>query len=264
MSGWIKLEKDLLTDVRLRRMLAHLETTPLGVAVTHGRYGRDAGVTLLLGALARLWMYADAFARDDDTINLTAADIDELTGIENFTQLLPAEWLEILDERRAKLPGFQAHNGTEAKRRATDAKRQARFRAAHSSAPPSRQSRTSVTEPLPDQTKTRPKPDTDQTGKGNGGTHAEQTPLQMHATLPQASWQEWLAYRRKRRFPIDPTTLGKHLAKLAQYPTEVQVQMIDASIGSGWQGIFDPKGKPPTEQPKPSTWQPPEDADAQH
>lgn len=258
MSGWIKLEKDLLTDMRVRNMLRALETTPLGLSVTQGRYGRDAGVTLLLGALARLWMYADAFARDDDTINLSAHDIDELTGIEGFSQLLPAEWLEILDEKRAKLPGFQAHNGTEAKRRAVDAKRQARFRASHGSAPALQPSRTTVTAPLPDQTKTRPSQD--QKGKGNGETHAPDNPLQHHATLPVDSWQEWLEYRRKRRWPVDARTLGKHLATLAPYDTKTQRGMIDASIGSGWQGIFPPKGGPgaPAQPALDPHWRPPE------
>ena len=70
------------------------------------------GVTLVLGGLAQLWMHADSFARQDDTLEITTAEIDELTGIQGFAKLLPRDWLEILDTQTVKLPGFQEHNGS--------------------------------------------------------------------------------------------------------------------------------------------------------
>ena len=59
--------------------------------------------------------------------------------------------------------------------------------------------------------------------------------------LPRKEWEEWLALRRKRRWPVDDVTLGKQLATLAEHPTETQRQMINTSINAGWQGIFAPK-----------------------
>lgn len=250
MSGWIKLEKDLLVDVRVRRIVAAFSDTPYGQTVTQVRYGRNAAVTLVLGALAQLWMYADSFARDDDTVKLTPKDIDELTGIEGFAQLLPEDWLQVLDEASVKLPGFQAHNGTQAKKRANGALRAARFRAANGSASvtPERYERNAAA--LLDQTKTRPRPEK------NGGTGGAEA-LQMHATLPHATWQEWLEHRRKRRWPVDPRTLGKQLALLAPYSAEEQKAIIENSIQAGWQGLFPPKGKA---APPAQTWRPgPED-----
>lgn len=120
MSGWIKFEKDLLTDPRfLRMMKAH---------VTHARITHTQAATQLVGALVVLWCYADTHGREDDTLDLGADEINELVGIEWFVALMPADWLEILDTHRVKLPGFQEHNGTEAKKLALTQKRVARHR----------------------------------------------------------------------------------------------------------------------------------------
>lgn len=122
MSGWIKFEKDLKDDIRVRRMAATLQ----GIHTCNG--GAFQYVTLVLGGLAQLWMHADSFARDDDTLDLTANEIDQLTGIESFSKVVPHDWLQIIDEYSVKLPGFHQHNGTDAKRKALTAKRVARHR----------------------------------------------------------------------------------------------------------------------------------------
>lgn len=116
MSAWIKIEKSLETDPRVIK-LARL------LAVTHERYTRNACVTLVCGALARLWIYADSHIRADDTLDLGPRDLDELLGLPGFCESMPADWLEVLDADRVKLPGFLAHNGVEAKKRALTQKR---------------------------------------------------------------------------------------------------------------------------------------------
>lgn len=63
-----------------------------------------------------------------------------------------------------------------------------------------------------------------------------------HATLPLATWEQWLQVRRSRRWPNDPITLSKQLALLAHHPAETQRAMIEQSIQAGWQGIFPLKG----------------------
>lgn len=67
---------------------------------------------------------------------------------------------------------------------------------------------------------------------------------ELHETLPRQSWEEWLEFRRLRKYPLDATTLRKHLKLLAGFDSATQSEIIDASIGSGWQGLFAPKGKP--------------------
>lgn len=153
MSGWIKLEKDLREDLRVKRIAAQLIKSGTCNA---GALRPAAAVTQVLGALAQLWMHADSFAREDDTLDITRHEIDELTGIQGFAQFLPADWLEILDSERVKLPGFQAHNGTTAKRKDQTAKRVSKHRAAKRNASPLPSTTTGNADALPDQTKTRP------------------------------------------------------------------------------------------------------------
>ena len=118
LSGWIKLEKDLREDQRVKRMAKALQQSK-----TFCNAPSLLCVTVVLGGLAQLWMHADSFARDDDILDVRAEEIDEITGIEGFSQLLPTDWLEVIDAERVKLPGFQQHNGPAAKQRALTGKR---------------------------------------------------------------------------------------------------------------------------------------------
>lgn len=81
--------------------------------------------------------------------------------------------------------------------------------------------------------------------------------LVYHESLPTDSWDEWITFRKSKRYPTDDITLRKHLKLLARYPTDVQRQILDSSINSNWQGIFDPKpnGKtqPPAKRERPPT-----------
>jgi hypothetical protein len=65
----------------------------------------------------------------------------------------------------------------------------------------------------------------------------------LHESLPAPAWQEWLEHRKRRRWPCDPTTLTKQLNLLKKFGTAEQTEIIDASINSGWQGLFAPKNK---------------------
>jgi hypothetical protein len=151
MSGWIKLEKDRRDDPRVMRMARELRHA----SVTHERFTANAQVTLVLGCLDVLWCYADAHIREDDTLDLGVDEIDELVGLQGFCNLMPSDWLEVLDANSVKLPDFQAHNGTESKRKALSQKRSERYRNAPALQPATLASRTTVTRASPDQTKTR-------------------------------------------------------------------------------------------------------------
>jgi hypothetical protein len=117
MSGWIKLEKDLRTDPRVLRMASQL-------GVTLDRHGC---VTLVLGGLAQIWMLADTHVGNGDILPLGIDDINDIVGIQGFVQLIPQDWLQIVDADNVKLPGFHKHNGTVAKERAQGQKRNARY-----------------------------------------------------------------------------------------------------------------------------------------
>lgn len=140
MSGWIKWEKDIEHDPRVIRIVREMKRTCNATALTE-----RAIVTLVCGALVRLWAYADTHIREDDTLDLGMIELDDLVGIESFCSLLPEDWLRQIDEKTVELPGFQSHNGVEARKKALTQKRVETHR-----------KRTSVTTALPDldQTKT--------------------------------------------------------------------------------------------------------------
>lgn len=71
--------------------------------------------------------------------------------------------------------------------------------------------------------------------------HTQEAPLKFHESLPRANWEEWIVHRRHKKWPVDPTTLGKQLKLLARLSTEDQIDSIDKSINAGWQGLFEPK-----------------------
>lgn len=70
---------------------------------------------------------------------------------------------------------------------------------------------------------------------------AREPPPELHASCPSDAWAEWIAHRRRKRWPNDATTLRKQLAVLAPFDTETQRRMLDQSIQAGWQGVFELK-----------------------
>ena len=133
MSGWIKLEKDLFTDPRVTVMAHKLRDRALAAGNGAGAQVASPDVavyrTLVIGAVSILWMTCEAHIDEDDVVLLGAHHIDQLVGLQGFCELMPADWLQVLDEQRVKLPGFHRHNGTEAKKTALAAKRQRLHRA---------------------------------------------------------------------------------------------------------------------------------------
>lgn len=149
MSGWIKLEKDLLTDPRFVAAAMELEER-YGLAhkgIAERNVTTLPASTLLLGALARIWVIADTHIGEDDVLALNAHQIDKLVGIKGLCEILPDDWLEVLDGDRVKLPNYHTHNGSTAKERSSNALRQQKFRDKHKQ--PTITSRNAVT--LPDQ-----------------------------------------------------------------------------------------------------------------
>ena len=57
------------------------------------------------------------------------------------------------------------------------------------------------------------------------------------------AWLEWCEDRKQRRKPISKATQIKQFKLLHVYDYQTQQEIIDASINSGWTGLFAPKGK---------------------
>jgi hypothetical protein len=173
--GWIKFEKDLRTDPRVLRIAREINRR-------FALYPKDAAhepcnayalpaVTLVLGALAQLWSLADSHA-ENDVLRMSTEELDDYLGIAGFCALLPDDWLIALDDGSVELPGFQEHNGPEAKKRALTQNRVARHRERNAS--PLQGSNAHA---LPDKTrqdKTRDKTHTHSAGVGqNSGKESE-------------------------------------------------------------------------------------------
>lgn len=56
------------------------------------------------------------------------------------------------------------------------------------------------------------------------------------------AYNDFRAHRKALKKPMSQLAEIRILNKLAAYPVEVAVGMLDASIANGWQGVFEPKG----------------------
>lgn len=129
MNGWIKLEKALETDPRVLRAARSLaRRAAAGDAAKSCNASALQYVTVVIGGLARLWMLADSHAGADDTVELSFEEIDEMLGVPGFCESLPSDWIISRDGKSSELPGFQQHNGSDARRRALTAQRVANHR----------------------------------------------------------------------------------------------------------------------------------------
>lgn len=152
MSGWIKWEKDIETDPRFVRIVRKLKTVTHPSRTRHAQALQESAViTLTMGALLRFWSYADTHIRSDDTLDLGPADIDDLVGVQGFASALPEDWMRPIDDAHVELPGYQTHNGVEAKKRDLAQKRQERKRSRDSHADVTQEGDASVIVALPDQ-----------------------------------------------------------------------------------------------------------------
>jgi hypothetical protein len=132
MSGWIPLEKDLLTDPRFIRLTAwyhdrhHANTVNLEdeeqdePKVTHGRYMCNACAYHCLGHLAGLWFYADTHIDENDCIAITPWELSDLLGCTDFVPALReysrGTWVQFTEDKQSViLPKYQEHNGMKAK-----------------------------------------------------------------------------------------------------------------------------------------------------
>jgi hypothetical protein len=193
-SGWIKIDKDLSESLRFKRVVRKLRESSNAL---RGVTSPVTASTIVLGALARLWMHADTHIENDDVLEATVDEIDELVGVDGFAAALPADWLQVVDSEHIKLTDFLAHNGGSARERKQGAKRQAAYR--------SRKQSRNVTssnalrdEPRPDQTRPEEtRPDTDQTRAREVAQTAESF-ARLKAAYPEGTYRqsEWLIAER--------------------------------------------------------------------
>jgi hypothetical protein len=78
--------------------------------------------------------------------------------------------------------------------------------------------------------------------KKGGGAGDVPIPKELDSESFRTAWNNWLAYRRKRRLTLTDMTLTAQLKNLSGWGQAKAIESIDASISHGWAGIFEPKG----------------------
>ena len=212
MSGWIKLERSLKTDIRFGKAAKKLDLKKiLEAAVTDPERYASLRQTLLLGALAQLWLHADEHVGHNDLLRGSVDDINELIGVQDFCQVLPADWLQVVDSDHVKLTDFVEHNGTSARSRKLNSERQQRFRDKHRAEHPTIESNADVTPSNASngskQTKQTRRKETEGRGDARGDAAVIRPPPERGSRLPE-DWKptpDLEAYARQRGF--DPVKI---------------------------------------------------------
>lgn len=115
MSGYTLVFKDLLTKPEFRRLVKRVQAAVRG-RVTD--YSDSESESHALGYLVKLWLLADSHIASDDTLHMSAQEVDEFIGVAGIHQVLGPNWLEVLDADHVRLPNWLAHNGALAKKTA--------------------------------------------------------------------------------------------------------------------------------------------------
>jgi hypothetical protein len=113
MAGdWIKMRSNLWDDPRVAGICDRT----------------NASEAQIIGALYWLWTTADQHTKDGFMGGLTKASINRKTAVDGFAEaLIEVGWLEDVDGGLS-IPRFDEHNGSSAKRRASEAKRKGSVR----------------------------------------------------------------------------------------------------------------------------------------
>jgi hypothetical protein len=224
--GWIKLEKDLVSNPLFVMASARLEKKIFADAPA----SFDCS-NALLGALARLWFLADTHISKDNVLTLGADQIDKVIGITGFCSLLPNQWLQIIDSTSVKLPNYFNHNGTIAKQHALHARRQAKYQ--------SRLTRRRQQALTHHRQKNDADVSADKTRQDK--TKKPPTPLpEINPTtvpgLDMKAWNDWLEYRRERKPSIRPVSMMAAAREMASYGS-MQRAAVEHTKANGWQGL---------------------------
>lgn len=114
MSSWMKME-------------ASTPNKPEVLAITV-RLGWD-DPDLTVGKLFRVWNWFDQHTVDGVAQGVVPALLDRLVGVSGFMEAMQEVGWLVIDKERLRLPNFDRHNGSTAKKRALTAKRVASFKA---------------------------------------------------------------------------------------------------------------------------------------
>ena len=243
--GWVRIDYSTPDKQEVHRIAEILAVDP----------------NLVMGALLRLWIWADQQIDDGNAVSVTKALADRLGYLPGLANAMEkVGWLEETETGGFRLIGITKYIGPGAKRRAQTASRVASFRTRKSNAPSVTTNRAdsnapSVTTALPETEKSIKEPPlSPHGGNGDGSADAKKktrtkTKTEDPADIPESldtpefltAWAEWEQYRREKRQALKPTTRRKQLATLSKHPPDVAVAALEESMRQGWTGVFPEK-----------------------
>lgn len=186
MAGdWIKLEHTLPDKPEIDRIADSLGIEP----------------DMVVGKLARLWIWADQHLTDGNAVDVTETGLDRRAGQTGLAAAMrKVGWLEGRDGALS-FPRFDRHNGQTAKSRASTNRRVATHRAGSGNAnvtPPPLQ------KPLPE--KSREETNTPKPPRAPRQARAADTPIQPHVALMESFAEEY-EERFKEPHPFQKSNL---------------------------------------------------------
>jgi hypothetical protein len=221
---FVQMRIDTITGPRIVSMASRL---------SHGDVTAfERNRTLIIGALCRLWAFAFDHVRDDNTLSCTPDDINNIVGVDKFTDVIPPEWLQILNPDRVHLPNFLEDNGLDKVSRDNAARRKAKSRASHAQV-------TAKCHNVTASERRIEKGESREELRKRKITKEKENAMTVDG-LDQAAMNAWLTYRAEIKKPLRPASMNAVAKKLAAMGPR-QRTAVDYSIANGYQGLFEPK-----------------------
>lgn len=218
MAGdWIKMRSNLRRHPKVVRMASALNADRLRI----------------VGGLHAVWCLFDEHSEDGHLCGYTTSAVDDEVGFQGFCeQLIAIQWLIQSAPDCLKLPEFDTHNGESAKRRAQEADRKRVARKA--SAERTQDVRTTSASDA-DKKRTREEKKREE---DSGEV------FDLPDWIPQNTWAAYCKVRTGKKAKNEPHALGLIVKDLEGFRSAGHdvVEILNASIKSGWAGVFEPKG----------------------
>jgi len=84
----------------------------------------------------------------------------------------------------------------------------------------------------------------DEKPKRSKSLHIQLPPIPVELDTPAfgIAWDEWIQYRKEIKKSLTPSSASQQLKTLAGWGVGAAIASIEASVVSGWRGLFPPKG----------------------
>jgi len=222
MAGdWIKLQKDTPDKPEVLAIASRMNLDP------------DA----VVGKLVRIWSWFDTHTIDGNANSVTFSLLDRLAGVTGFAeQMTFVGWLD-QKGHLLSIPNFEYHNGETAKKRALGKNRQDKFR---------NNDESNANSNAPSVIKASPEKRREEKSIKENKEDATSVAFVLPDWIPTETWEQFLEMRKRIKKPPTDYAIKLLIDKLSRFRSNGQdvKQVLEKSITSGWQDVFEIKGNP--------------------